>query len=160
MVTNRGVTRMGDLLAAVGAAQSHIDRLARPDELRAAAEAISKLARASGAQVLLAASPAAERLVGAVLSITDDLVAWAGFPRWNARVLIVDVNLASGTALAQAARTARDAGAEYVQAAVLHQLTPVSAGATACGVDDLIVLSGVEHSDDEPCGSTSSGLFW
>lgn len=151
---------MGDLLAAVGIAQSNIDRLARPDELRAAAEEITKVARAGGAQALLAASPVAERLVGAVLSITNSLVNVGGLPSGNKRVLIVDVNLASGTAVAQAARTARNAGAQYVQAAVLHQLTSVTASAAACGVDDLIVLSSMEHSDDEPCDTTSSGLWW
>ncbi|WP_369187248.1 hypothetical protein [Streptomyces sp. R08] len=151
---------MGDLLAAVGAAQTNIDRLARPDALRAAAEEISKVAHASGAQALLAASPVAERLVGAVLSITDDLVNLDSYLRGNQRVLIVDVNFASGTAVAQAARTARNAGAQYIQAAVLHQLTPVTAGANACGVDDLVVLSDEDHADDEPSGSTSSGLWW
>ncbi|MFD6492924.1 phosphoribosyltransferase [Streptomyces sp. NPDC060188] len=157
---------MGNLLAAVGAAQTNINRLARPDDLRAAAEEISKVAQSSGAQALLAASPVAERLVGAVLLISDDLVnlngfvGSNGFPGENKRVLIVDVNLASGTAVAQAARTARSAGAQYVQAAVLHQVTCITAGAAACGVDDLVVLTDAEHADDEPCGSTSSGLFW
>ncbi|MGW0944080.1 phosphoribosyltransferase [Streptomyces sp. NPDC002623] len=131
---------MGDLLAAVGTAQTNIDQLAQPAELRAAAERVVELAKSSGAFTVLAASPVAERLVGAVLQVSSALRSLTAKSPTAGNVLIVDVNLASGTAVAQAARLARKAGAEHIHAAVLHQLTPVTARAADCGVDELTVL--------------------
>lgn len=131
---------MTDLLAAVGRAQSNIDRLAVPEEFRSAVELVMEFARQCGAHSLLAASPVAERLVGALMVESD----WfAMMPaQAEADVLIIDVNLASGTAVANAARVARHAGARQVHAAVLFQLTEEAAGAADCGVDDLAILCG------------------
>lgn len=131
---------MGDLLAAVGTAQTNIDRLAQPTELRAAAKRVAELAESCGALTVLAASPVAERLVGAVLQASTSLRSLSRYSHIDGKVLVIDVNLASGTAVAQAARIAREAGAAHVDAAVLYQLTPVTAQAADCGVDALTVL--------------------
>lgn len=150
---------MSDLLAAVGTAQTNIDRLTRPDELRAAVEQVTKVAHAFGAQTVLAASPVAERLVSAVLLASDDLMSRADDGGAGSKVLIIDVNLASGTSVAKAARTARHAGAEQIRAAVLHQVTDVAAGAADCGVDELVVLNDARPVSWQACGrSTDSGL--
>jgi phosphoribosylpyrophosphate synthetase len=71
-------------------------------------------------------------------------------------VLIVDVNLASGTTVAQAARHARSLGARRIHAVVLHQLTAVAAQAADCGVDVLDVLG--ELPPARPSSTTDSGL--
>ena len=148
---------MSDLLDAVEAAQENIQRLADPVELRNAAGQVVEFARSSGVRSVMAASPAAERLVGALLSSGEDLVGLTGCASATSAVLLVDVNLASGTALAQAARCVREAGAVRVLAVVLHQLTATTAGAADCGVDVLNVL---DPRDPRPiAGPTGSGLL-
>lgn len=150
---------MSDLLAAVGMAQTNIDRLARPDELRAAVEQVTKVAHAFGAQTVLAASPVAERLVSAVILASDDLMGLMDDRGTGSKVLIIDVNLASGTSVAKAARTARHAGADQIQAAVLHQVTDVAAVAADCGVDELVVLNKARADSWQAGGrTTDSGL--
>lgn len=132
---------MSDLLDAVETARENIQRLADPCALRTATEQVIEFARACGAHTVVAASPAAERLVGALLSSTAslaDLSTACGLE--TGPVLIVDINLASGTALALAARRARKAGALRVLAVVLHQLTVATASAVDCGVDEISIL--------------------
>ncbi|MEV6006612.1 phosphoribosyltransferase [Streptomyces sp. NPDC051976] len=148
---------MSNLLEAVETAQDNIERLADPGELRAAAEQIMSYARKYEARSILAASPAAERLVGALLSEYHQLVALTTHVAGaQAEVLIVDINLASGMSVAQAARVARTAGAQHVHAVVLHQLTAVAARASDCGVDVLDVLGPVPP--ERQGSTTSSGL--
>lgn len=150
---------MSDLLAAVGTAQTNIDRLAQPDELRTAVEQVTRVAHTFGAQTVLAASPVAERLVSAVLLASDDLVGRMNDGCAGSKVLIIDVNLASGTSVAKAARTARHAGAEHIRAAVLHQVTDVAAAAADCGVDELVVLNEARAVFGQDHGrTTDSGL--
>lgn len=131
-----------DMINAIHDAERNVDRLAEPQELRSAANQVVAFARARGATALLAASPSAERLLGATLVCADDLT---GFPTESelltgAPVLLLDVNLASGTALAHACRRARAAGAGQVIALVLHQLMSQSATAMDCDLDELTVL--------------------
>jgi hypothetical protein len=148
---------MSDLLDAVEAAQQNIQRLADPVELQNVAGQLVEFARSSGARSVMAASPAAERLVGALLSSGDEFVGVTRCLSAADPVLLVDVNLASGTSLAQAARLVRESGAVRVLAIVLHQLTAATAGAADCGVDVLNVL------DSRPsrpiAGTTGSGLL-
>ncbi|GAA3850287.1 hypothetical protein GCM10023084_00680 [Streptomyces lacrimifluminis] len=150
---------MSDLLAAVGTAQTNIDRLAQPDQLRAAVEQVTEVAHAFGAQTVIAASPVAERLVSAVLLASGGLMRLIGDGSTGSKVLIIDVNLASGTSVAKAARTARHAGADHIRAAVLHQVTDVAAAAADCGVDELVVLNETRPTSWQACGrTTDSGL--
>lgn len=145
---------MSDLLDAVEAAQENIQRLSDPGELRNATDQVIEFAQACGARAVMAASPAAERLVGALLSSNTCLEAVsAGRSRTSDPVLIVDVNLASGTSLALAARRAREAGALRVLAVVLHQLTAATADATDCGVEEINVLRSTPVTLAGPNGS-------
>lgn len=149
---------MSDLLEAVEVAEENIQRLADPVALRNAAEQVVELARSCGARAVLAASPAAERLVGALLSTSTDLVGLtADIAAASGLVLVVDVNLASGTCVAQAARCARQAGAQQIHAVVLHQVTAAAAGAAECGVDVLSVLG--SKPAERPLPPNGSGLW-
>lgn len=148
---------MSNLLGAVDTAHSNIERLAEPSALHDATEQVITVARRTGAQAVLAASPVAERLVGALLSSCSDLVSLSSqAAAFTQTVLIVDVNIASGTAVAQAARHARGLGARHVHAVVLHQLTAVAARAADCGVDGLHVLG--EWPLARSSSTTDSGL--
>ncbi|MFJ3146454.1 phosphoribosyltransferase [Streptomyces halstedii] len=148
---------MSDLLDAVDTAHSNIERLTDPGALRDATEQVIAVARQCGAQAVLAASPVAERLVGALLSSCSDLVSLSSqAAAASQNVLIVDVNLASGTTVAQAARHARSRGARRIHAVVLHQLTAVAAQAEDCGVDALDVLG--ERPPTRASSTTDSGL--
>jgi phosphoribosylpyrophosphate synthetase len=148
---------MSDLLDAVDTAHGNIERLTDPVALREATEQVITVARQCGAQAVLAASPAAERLVGALLSSCSDLISLPSQATVASQtVLIVDVNLASGTTVAQAARHARSRGARHVHAVVLHQLTAVAAQAEDCGVDALDVLG--ELPPTRAVSTTDSGL--
>jgi hypothetical protein len=130
-----------DLLELISAGGKNVDRLSRPRELRAAAERVADVAAARGVSTLLAASAAAERVVGAALVERAGLRGLhSGDQPEHAPVLVVDVNLASGTALARAARRARQSGAERVVAVVFHQLAMNSPDARTCGVDELVIL--------------------
>lgn len=131
---------MSSLLEAMAAGQRHVSELADPVHLRRAAERITAVAEARGATRLLAASSAGERVVGAALLMSPRLRALVCTEQ-NAdasgeAVLVVDVNLASGTAIAHAARLARWAGARTVHGAVLHAL-PHAVGQRECGLDAL-----------------------
>lgn len=81
---------------------------------------------------LLAASPRAERVVGAAMMIDSDASAAA-----SNRVVVVDVNTASGTLLARASERARRAGAIEVVGIALHALPGCVPRAAECLLDDL-----------------------
>jgi phosphoribosylpyrophosphate synthetase len=122
----------------------NVDRLADPQNLRSAAERISQVAVEQGATYLLAASPEAERLVGAALLCSPNLRAVVQkllVGQENDAVMIVDVNLASGTSIARAARRARRSGAVQVVGTVLH-MADGAVGASECQVDRLTVIGG------------------
>jgi phosphoribosylpyrophosphate synthetase len=137
---------MAGLRDAFVAGRAQVDRLGDPSELLEAARQVAGLAQSSGASHLLAASPYAERIVGAAMlldgaNLHGALCANVGHELTGRTVLIVDIMLASGTAMASAARTARRCGAARVDGAVFHLVT----GAVRpedCGVDDLKVLGG------------------
>lgn len=136
----RGVL-MG-MIEAIRRAEHNVEHLAEPQQLRSAADQVAKFAVLHGATALLAASPSAERLLGAALVSSSELTGFSlEDPQpLRGRVLLLDVNLASGTALARASRRARLAGAGQVIAVVMHQLTDDPATASDCGVDALTVL--------------------
>ncbi|WBC01126.1 hypothetical protein [Micromonospora sp. WMMA1976] len=134
---------MSSLLDLVASSERYVNELSDGQKLRAAATRIVSVATSSGATHLLAASPAAERLVGAALLVSPGLralmYAQADMDVIGQQVLVVDVNLASGTGIANAARRARQAGARRVAAAALHAL-PSAVGPDECGVDSLEIV--------------------
>jgi hypothetical protein len=133
---------MTDLLGLLNVGEQNISRLADPTALRHAAAQVVEFARSRGVTSIYAASPAAERVVGAALVTGPQEVEGPKARASDAKpvALVVDVNLASGTALAHAARRVRRAGVDHVLAAVLHQLTPKTPGPEDCFVDELVVL--------------------
>jgi hypothetical protein len=132
---------MADLLELMTTGERNISQLTDPAALRNAATKVLEFAQARGVTSLLAASPAAERVVGAALvTRPEGLDMTAQVAALGPITLVVDVNLASGTAVAHAARRARRAGAGQVLAAVLHQLTHIPPAARDCLVDELVVL--------------------
>lgn len=135
---------MADFRSFLQESTQNVDRLADPQNLRSAAERISQVAVEQGATYLLAASPEAERLVGAALLCSPNLRAVVQkllVGQENDAVMIVDVNLASGTSIARAARRARRSGAVQVVGTVLH-MADGAVGASECQVDRLTVIGG------------------
>jgi phosphoribosylpyrophosphate synthetase len=131
---------MTDLLDMLYAGRRNVEALSDPQVLVAVASQIGAFASSQGITNVCAASAAAERIVGAALVMLsqrqDGLV--AGTVQSEA-VLLVDVNLASGTVLAEAAERARERGACQVQGLVLHALSS-TVGPHECGLDGLQVL--------------------
>lgn len=138
-----GSTSLLDLLAvAVG----NVDLLAEPDALREAADDVARIAHQLGAKRLVAATSAAERIVGAALVMHSSWLRLYS-PRSDGlvddgSVLVVDVNVASGTAMARAADGARRSGASTVYGVAVFALDS-TVGAAECGVEDLAVLTRV-----------------
>lgn len=134
---------MSSLLDLVAASERNVNELSDRGRLREAASQVALVANSYGMTRLVAASPAAERLVGAALLMTPGLRALmysqGGLDLDGEPVLVVDVNLASGTGMANAARRARQAGAGRVAGAALHAL-PHAVGPVECGVDALEIL--------------------
>lgn len=133
----------GDLLGVLAAGERNVDILADGRVLSSLANAVVAQAQEHGAAVLVAASPPAERLVGAALMLAPDTVrGLRGSEAVPADqvVLVIDVNLASGTAMATTARRVRGQGAGQVLGAVFHFLAREVPTASDCGLDALFSL--------------------
>lgn len=84
-----------------------------------------------------AASPAAERVLGAAMMMSPTLRGGR-----SARTVILDVNIASGTLVANAARRVREsAEPEWLIAVVINSLTDVDMRWSIDGVDSLFVCN-------------------
>lgn len=144
LVTGGETEQVGDLLGVLAAGERNIDILADGHVLSSLAHAVVAQAQERGAAVLVAASPPAERLVGAALMLAPDTVrGLRGSEAVPADqvVLVVDVNLASGTAMAMTARRVRSQGARQVLGVVLHFLAKEVPTASDCGLDTLSLFA-------------------
>jgi predicted phosphoribosyltransferase len=133
----------GDLLSVLVAGERNVDVLADGRILGSLARAVLERAQQDGADVLVAASPSAERLVGAALMLAPDAVRGLRSEESVSKddvVLVIDVNLASGTSMATAARQVRRRGAQHVLGAVMHFLADNIPSARDCGLDLLSVF--------------------
>lgn len=142
------VTTLLDLLST---AERNLARLSDPLALRDAAERVAQVAEGFGASYLVAASGAAERIVGAALVMHSQSLCHfdtSTLGRGGESVLVVDVNVASGTAMARAADAVRQTGALSVAGAALYGFGD-TVGAIECGVDRLAVV----HPLAGPAGS-------
>ncbi|MEE6280893.1 hypothetical protein [Georgenia sp. MJ170] len=84
-----------------------------------------------------AASPAAERVLGAAMMLNPDLRGGCSH-----RTVILDVNIASGTLVANAARRIREStNAEWLIAVVINSLTDTDLRWSIDGVDSLFVCN-------------------
>jgi len=91
---------------------------------------------------VIAASPAAERVLGAVMMLSPDVT--VGSARG---VVIFDVNLASGTVLARATdRLLRSGHEGTIVAVAIHTLTEQRPGSIE-GADQLLILDSSGSSD-------------
>jgi hypothetical protein len=127
-----------DLLSVLAAGEHNVDVLADGRVLGVLARAVLKHAQEGGADVLVAASPSAERLVGAALMLAPDTLRGlrsAESVSQDDVVLVIDVNLASGTSMATTARQVRRQGAQHVLGAVMHFLADNVPTARDCGLD-------------------------
>jgi hypothetical protein len=133
----------GDLLSMLVEGEQNVDVLADGHALGSLAHAVLRQAQEGGAHVLVAASPSAERLVGAALMLAPDGLRGLRFEEPVSKddvVLVIDVNLASGTAMATTARQVRRQGAQRVLGAVMHFLADTVPSARDCGLDLLSVF--------------------
>lgn len=145
--------KMTGMLDLVNAGQANVDRLDDPDELKRAAELVFEFADKRSANMLIPASDAAERILGAILMMHGRGVGTAVDSR---TAVVFDVNMASGTSIAKAARRARDRGADHVHAIVLHGLA--TAEGFDNGLDELLFIDSRDLAEVSEISSTTSGL--
>jgi hypothetical protein len=145
----------GDLLSVLVAGEHNVDVLADGRALGSLAQAVLEQAEQGGADVLVAASPSAERLVGAALMLAPDTLRGLRFAESVSTddvVLVIDINLASGTAMATTARQVRRQGAQHVLGAVMHFLAENVPTAHDCGLDLLSLFGAPAGRVDHPSG--------
>ena len=96
-----------------------------------------------------AASPAAERVLGAAMMLDPNLRGGR-----SARTVVLDVNIASGTLVANAARRVRDTTqTEWLIAVVINALTDVDMRWSIEGVDSLFVCHPLSARGESSDGS-------
>lgn len=133
---------MSNLLGLITAGERNVQELADPSALQRVATHISSLVEQRGIKQVVAASPAAEHIVGAALVMAAKMSRKPDathLPDRTPAVLVIDVNLASGTVMAEMARRLRMGGAAQVDGVVLHLLGD-AVGAPECGLDRLEIL--------------------
>lgn len=105
--------------------------------LRSAAEAFLAVYDDHRGYSVVASSPQAERVLGAIMIMRPEVNA-AG----QGKTLILDVNVASGTLMARAARRLRDCGnASPLVGVVLHSLVGDRSHWDIDGLNELLVVS-------------------
>lgn len=108
-----------DILDLINRGSQTVESLNRSECLRDAAESFLGIFSTFEGFGVVAASPQAERVLGAAMILRPDLHSGSG-----GRTVILDVNIASGTMLAQAARRLREAGnVDELIGVALHALT-------------------------------------
>ncbi|MEL4318725.1 hypothetical protein WJX64_06915 [Leifsonia sp. YIM 134122] len=99
-----------------------------------------------------AASPAAERVLGAAMMIDPTIRGGR-----SARTVVLDVNIASGTLVANAARRVREeVQSEWLIAVVINTLTDADMRWSIEGIDSLFVCGGSSNSGESHYGSQQS----
>lgn len=129
-----------DILELIHHGEQNVERHNYSDYLREAAEKFLVAYAPFEGFSVIAASPQAERVLGAAMMLRPGLCADG-----RGSTIVLDVNIASGTLLARAARRLRDRGNEHILVGVaLFSLTPdihewevpeVSQIVIVCGVD-------------------------
>ena len=143
----------GDLLSVLALGEHNVDVLADGRALGSLARAVLKHAQDGGADVLVAASPSVERLVGAVLMLAPDTLRGLRSAESLSRERCRPRDrrqLASGTSMATTARQVRRQGAQRVLGAVMHFLADNVPTARDCGLDLLSVFGSPATPADLP----------
>jgi hypothetical protein len=103
---------------------------------------------------VVAASPAGERLLGAAMMLQPSLKGGR-----SSRTVIVDINVASGTLIANAARRLRDdTVVERVVAIALHSLVAYDPRWSIEGVDSVLILDAQPGDSRELGQGSQNGL--
>jgi hypothetical protein len=104
--------------------------------LRASAEAFLTVYDSYPGYSVVAASPQAERVLGAVMMLRPEVNATG-----HGRALIFDVNVASGTLIARLARRLRDTGnTNSLVGVALHSLVGARLDLKIEGLTDLVIV--------------------
>lgn len=108
-----------DILELIQRGEQNVESHNYSDRLREAAERFLVAYAPFEGFAVVAASPQAERVLGAAMMLRPDLSA-----EGHGNTVVLDVNIASGTLLARAARRLRERGNENVLVAIaLYALT-------------------------------------
>ena len=125
-----------DLLDVIEGGVTNVARHDQSSSLRLSAEAFLKVYDSYLGHSVVAASPQAERVLGAVMMLHPEINASGYGP-----TLIFDVNVASGTLMARAARRLRDKGNKSLLVGVaLHSLVGVRLDWDIDGLTELVVI--------------------
>lgn len=125
-----------DILAILNRGSDTIAALDQPVHLQRAARCFLDTTKRFESFTVVAASPPAERVLGAAMMLRSSLQSGHG----GGRTVILDVNIASGTMLARAARNLRAAGnADELIGIVLHSLVSPTSGWDLREFSELIV---------------------
>lgn len=129
-----------DILELIQHGEQNVESHNYSDCLREAAQRfIGAYAPFEGFSVV-AASPQAERVLGAAMMLRPDLCA-----EGHGGTVVLDVNIASGTLLARAARRLRDRGNEHVLVGVaLYSLTSDAHEWEVPEVSQVVIAGGAE----------------
>jgi hypothetical protein len=125
-----------DMPMAFAEARANYSQLDSRDGLEQATKALLAACGDVRGWQLMAASARAERVLGAAVMIDVDASTAPA-----ARVMVIDVNIASGTLLARASERARRAGAREVVGVALHTLGDHIPAAADCLVDELRIVT-------------------
>lgn len=140
-------------LIETGDANVAIHDLSTP--LRASAEAFLRTYDSYVGYSVVAASPHAERVLGAAMILRPEINAVA-----DGRTLILDVNVASGTLMARAARRLRDRGnSSNLVGVALHALVGPGWDWDIDGLTDLVVI-GYGPTDSRAGQAAQGGDCW
>lgn len=139
-----------DLLELIESGAANVSHHDQSRALRMSAEAFLRVYDSYSGYSVVAASPHAERVLGAVMMLRPEVDATG-----HGRTLIIDVNVASGTLMARAARRLRDRGnASSLVGVALHSLVGAPLDWDIDGLTDLVVIGSAPASN---AGQASEG---
>ena len=131
-----------DILEVLTRGSQNVESLDRPNNVREAAKKLLAVLDNFPNYGVVPASPAAERVIGAAMMLRNSVHSDRG-----GSLIIFDINIASGTLMARAARRLRDAGTQNELVGVaLHAVAPQEAGWRISGLDDLLLVEPVLES--------------
>jgi hypothetical protein len=125
-----------DILEVMTHGSQNVETLGRASNLRETAEKLLRVLDDFPGYGVVAASPAAERVIGAAMMLRNSV-----HSDRSGSLIIFDINIASGTLMARAARRLRDAGnRSQLLGVALHAIVHQEAGWRISGLDDLLLV--------------------
>lgn len=143
-----------DLISLLHAGEDNLRAHDRAQQLGESARAFLRCVSGWEHFTVEAASPAAERVLGAAMMIDPRLQGGR-----SKRTVILDVNIASGTLVANAARRVREGvDPEWLLAVVINSLTDINLHWSIDGVDALLVCESESARQHRQPGADSIGV--